>query len=117
MPELRVIGAGIGRTGTHSLKLALERLLGGRCYHMVEVFQRPEHIPVWAAAAKGEPVDYRRLLDGYVAAVDWPSAAFWPELAAAFPDAVIVLSSRDADGWWRSASRTIFEAMRRGPGA
>lgn len=115
MADIRVVGAGLGRTGTHSLKLALERLLGGRCYHMSEVFQRPEHVPIWHAAARGEPVDFRKLLDGYVAAVDWPPAAFWPELSAAFPDAVIVLSSRDADAWWNSASRTIFEIMRRAP--
>ncbi len=115
MTELRVIGAGLGRTGTHSLKLALERLLGAPCYHMVELFRRPEHIPLWAAAAKGETVDFRKLLDGYAAAVDWPAAAFWPELASAFPNALIVLSARDADGWWKSASRTIFETMRREP--
>ena len=116
MPNLRVIGAGLGRTGTHSLKIALERLLGGPCYHMVEVFKRPEHVAVWHAAAKREPVDWRALLDGYAAAVDWPAAAFWSEIAAAFPDALIVFSTRDAEGWWKSADRTIFATFRRGAG-
>src|SRR5215831_5036256 len=102
MADLRVIGAGLGRTGTHSLKLALERLLGAPCYHMAEVFRRPQDIPIWHAAAKGEPVD-------------WPPAAYWSQLAEVFPDAIIVLSVRDADAWWKSASNTIFATYKRGP--
>lgn len=116
MPEMRVIGAGIGRTGTHSLKIALERLLGAPCYHMVEVFEKPQHVPLWHAAAQGEKVDFRKMLEGYASAVDWPASAFWPELAKTFPNAIILLSTRDVDGWWKSASRTIFETMRRPPG-
>ena len=112
---LQVVGAGLGRTGTHSLKVALEQLLGGPCYHMIEVFGRPEDIPVWHDAARGKAPDWRTFLAGYDAAVDWPAAAFWQELSEANPEAVILLSVRDADGWWRSADRTIFEAMRRPP--
>jgi len=115
MSDLRVIGAGLGRTGTHSLKLALERLLGAPCYHMAEVFRRPQDIPIWHAAAKGEPVDWRALLSGYAAAVDWPVAGFWPQIAEVFPEAIIVLSLRDADSWWKSASSTIFEIYPRPP--
>jgi hypothetical protein len=107
---LRVVGAGLGRTGTHSLKLALERLLGAPCYHMMEVFERPDDIPVWQRAAAGEMPDWERFLDGYAAAVDWPEAAFWRELSDAYPDAPVLLSTRDVDGWWRSASSTIFSA-------
>lgn len=109
---LKLIGAGVGRTGTLSLRHALETLLGEPCYHMFEVREHPEHIPLWHAAARGEAVDWRALLSPYGAAVDWPAAAFWPEIAAAFPDAVILLSTRDAEGWWRSASGTIFEVIR-----
>ena len=105
---LRVVGAGLGRTGTMSLKLALERLLGAPCYHMAEVFVHPEHVPLWHAAARGEPVDWHALFDGYAAAVDWPVGSFWPEVAAAFPDALILLSTRSAESWWKSASQTIF---------
>ena len=105
---LRVIGAGMGRTGTYSLKLALQRLLRGPCYHMVEVFPRPAHVALWTAAGRGEPVDWNALFAGFVAAVDWPSAAFWKELAVAFPEALIVLSTRDSESWWKSASETIF---------
>jgi len=109
---LKVIGAGVGRTGTMSLKIALERLLGAPCYHIVEVFQRPAHFARWSAAARGEPIDWHALLDGFAAAVDWPSSAFWPELAAANPDAIILLSTRDSASWWRSCDDTIFEVFR-----
>ncbi|HWS45230.1 MAG TPA: sulfotransferase [Acidimicrobiia bacterium] len=111
---LRVVGAGLGRTGTHSLKLALEQLLGAPCYHMLEVFSHPEHIPVWQAAVDGEPVDWNAVMDGYVAAVDWPAAAFWRELADANPGAIVLLSTRSgADAWWKSAHDTIFEISQR----
>jgi hypothetical protein len=115
MPDLRVIGAGLGRTGTHSLKVALERLLRAPCYHMAEVFKRPQDIPVWQSAINGQPVDWRALFADYAAVVDWPAAAFWPQIAEVFPDAIILLSVRDADGWWKSASRTIFEVSKRPP--
>jgi hypothetical protein len=109
---MRVVGAGLGRTGTNSLKLALEQLLGGRCYHMLEVFGRPDDVGVWHAAVKGEPVDWDALFTDFSATVDWPSSAFWKPISQAFPDAVILLSSRDSEGWWNSADRTIFEGFR-----
>jgi hypothetical protein len=113
---LQVVGAGLGRTGTHSLKLALEQLLSGPCYHMIEVFEHPEHVPLWHAAVRGERFDWDGIFDGYVAAVDWPAAAFWREIAATNPDAPVLLSVRDdAEAWWRSAHATIFEAMDRPP--
>lgn len=104
----RVVGAGLGRTGTHSLKIALEQLLGGTCHHMVEVFQHPDEMPVWEAAAEGTMPDWQQFLAGYSATADWPSAAFWPEISAAFPDAIVLLSERDPDAWYRSAHNTIF---------
>ena len=96
---LQVVGAGLGRTGTHSLKAALEQLLGGPCYHMIEVFGRPDDIPVWHAAINGDLPDWNAFLSDYRAAVDWPASAFWRELADANPDAVVLLSTRsDSDG-------------------
>jgi hypothetical protein len=107
--SLLVVGAGVGRTATHSLKIALERLLGGRCYHMVEVFAHPEHVPLWHAAMRNEPVDWSDLFDGYQATVDWPGAAVWREISVAYPDALVLLSTRrTSDEWYASASRTIF---------
>jgi hypothetical protein len=112
---LRVVGAGVGRTGTLSLKTALEELLGGRCYHMLETFGRPDDLPVWEAAVLGEPPDWREFLADFDAAVDWPASAFWRELADAFPDAIVLLSTRSStDAWWTSATSTIFERMREG---
>ncbi len=111
---LRVVGAGLPRTGTKSLKEGLERILGGRCYHMVEVFEHVEHVPLWREALRGRPPDWNEFLADYVAAVDWPASAFWRELAEANPDALIVLSVRDdPESWWRSADRTIFTITRR----
>lgn len=110
--SLQVIGPGVGRTGTNSLKLALERLLGGRCHHMWEVGADAERqVPLWTAAIEGRPVDWHDLMDGFVAQVDWPGASFWPELTSAFPDALVVLSVRPAEEWYASASNTIFEAI------
>jgi hypothetical protein len=113
---LKVVGAGVGRTGTHSLKLALETLLGEPCYHMVEVFGHPEHIATWGAAVRGEPVDWDALFAGYAAAVDWPAAGFWRELSAAYPEAIVLLSMRESpEVWWRSANATIYRARREPP--
>lgn len=108
---LGVLGAGFGRTGTLSLKLALERLGFGPCYHMLEVMAHPEHSPLWSAAGDGEPVDWDTLFEGYRAAVDWPACRFWRELAQAFPAARIILSVREPERWYESARATIFQAM------
>lgn len=101
----------MGRTGTHSLKVALERLLGGTCHHMVEVFPDPDQMAGFTAAIEGRPVDWHRLMDRFTTQVDWPGASFWPELSAAFPDSLVILSVRDPAGWYRSASATIFQGM------
>ncbi|MCU1426336.1 MAG: hypothetical protein JWL83_336 [Actinomycetia bacterium] len=115
--SLQVVGAGVGRTGTHSLKLALEELLGGPCYHMLEVFDHGEHVPLWEAAVEGDLQDWDAIFGKYNATVDWPSASFWPELSVAYPDALILLSVRDADDWWRSATNTIFQTLTNPPPA
>lgn len=114
--SLRVVGAGVGRTGTHSLKLALEQLLGGPCHHMLEVLGNPEgQVPGWTDAIEGRPVDWDTLLDGYKAIVDWPGGAFWRELLAANPDALVLLSVRDPEAWYRSATDTIFNTFDMAP--
>jgi hypothetical protein len=112
MGTLRIVGAGLGRTGTNSLKLALEGLLRGPCYHMFELAERPGDLAGWHSAVRGEPVDWDELLRGYVAAVDWPAAAFWRELAAANPGALVLLSIRDSpQAWWESMQRTIVPTI------
>lgn len=108
---LRVIGAGVGRTGTYSLKLALEKLGFGPCHHMEEViFDMPRHVPLWAAAAKGKP-DWEEIYRGYTSAVDWPTAGFFRELSKTYPSAKFVLTSRSTESWVESFSATIYKLL------
>jgi Sulfotransferase domain len=109
---LRVVGAGLGRTGTHSLKVALERLLDGPCYHMSALIEREADTPVWAAAIRREDVDWTGFLSGFSATVDWPACAFWEPIAAAHPDAIVLLSMRESpEAWWTSFERTIAQTL------
>ena len=111
--SLSVIGAGLGRMGTLSLKLALERLGLGPCHHMREVFRRPRLLRHWRDAAAGRPVAWEEVFAGYRSTVDWPSTRFWRELAAAYPEAKIILTVRPEAAWWASFSRTIPLLLRR----
>jgi hypothetical protein len=110
---LSVIGAGLGRTGTLSLKIALEQLGLGPCYHMKEVFEHLDHVPMWQRAADGEAVDWDALFAGYRSAVDFPAAAFYEALAAHYPAAKVILTVRDPDRWFQSVDATIFHPLRR----
>lgn len=105
---LSVIGAGLGRTGTLSLKLALEQLGFGPCYHMLEVLKNPKAPGYWEAAADRQPVDWGEIFKGYGSTVDWPSATFYRELAEAYPEAKVVLTVRDPQAWFASTQATIF---------
>lgn len=108
---LQVIGAGVGRTGTYSLKLALEQLGYGPCHHMEELIHNPQrHIPLWTAAVQGKP-SWDAAYEGYNSAVDWPTAAFWRELATVYPQAKIILTIRSPESWYESFSETIFKLM------
>ncbi|MEZ6011419.1 MAG: sulfotransferase [Hyphomonas sp.] len=108
---LKVISAGFGRTGTLSLKQALEELGFGPCHHMMEVIENGEkQVPLWNGALAGKP-DFEAIYMGYSSAVDWPSAAFWKELADDYPDAKIILSSRSAESWYASISETILATV------
>jgi hypothetical protein len=110
--SLKVIGAGFGRTGTMSLKYALEQLGFGPCYHMIETREHPEHDALWLALARGQSEDWHAILDGYAASVDWPAIMIWKEFAAAYPQAKVILTVRDPERWYESASKTIFARMR-----
>ena len=113
--NLSVVGAGLPRTGTHSLKLALEQLLGGHCYHMSEIPGHPFDLgPGWTLALQGGTPDWNELINEYVATVDWPASMFWRELSETYPDALVLLSVRDsADTWYQSLSETILPVARR----
>ena len=106
--SLKVIGAGFPRTGTISQKLALEQLGFGPCYHMSELHQRPEHMPLWTAAALGEAVDWDAIFAGWGSTTDAPGCAFYRQLAEVYPDARVILSVRDEEAWFASTQNTIL---------
>lgn len=113
---MQVISPGYGRTGTLSLKVGLERLLQAPCFHMVDLASTPESLDWWTSVPSN--VDWRQVFDGYEAIAGWPAAFFYNDLVAAFPEAKVILSSRDSNSWWTSAWFTIFKAMnRRGSGS
>lgn len=105
---LKVIGAGFGRTGTHSLKNAIEQLGFGPCHHMYEVRRSPEQIAAWSNIVRGSAPDWDGLFDGYVSQVDWPGSHYWQDLAAHFPDAKVILTTRNAEAWYASICKTIL---------
>ena len=105
---LKVIGAGFGRTGTNSLKVALEQLGYAPCHHMKEVGPSLSQIRWFDAASKGEPVNWDDVFEHFEAAVDWPAAAYYQELSEHYPNAKVILSVRDAEGWYNSAAASIY---------
>ena len=107
---MRIIGAGFGRTGTMSLKAALERLGVGPCLHMIDVIRAPELAEPWRRRVAGEPVDWTAALADWGSTVDWPGCSYWEELADVFPDAPILLNDRDGDAWYESCLQTIHAA-------
>lgn len=110
---LKVVGAGYGRTGTASLKLALERLDLAPCHHMSEVLPNPDRVALWTRIGNGEaaadPTLWDRAFDGYNATVDWPGATHWRALMRHYPGAKIILSRRDAGRWFDSVNATILK--------
>ena len=111
---LKIIGAGLGRTGTMSLKLALEQLGFGPCYHMAEVFAGGRrNVPLWLDVVRGNP-DWDAVFAGYQSTTDYPACTYWRELTALYPDAKVILTVRDAESWFDSVSETIFSPQMQG---
>src|SRR4051812_40029429 len=109
--NLQVIGAGFGRTGTMSLKTALEQLGFGPCYHMIETRTHAGHDQLWLDAVDGRSVDWDVVFDGFRSTVDWPSCTFWDVLLDRNPDAKVLLSRRDPEAWYRSITSTILPSI------
>jgi Sulfotransferase domain len=109
---LQVIGGSFGRTGSHSLALALETIGLGPCYHTHAFQDHHEHQPLWQDALDGKPVDWEALFNGYRSTVEWPTVAFLPQILEAFPRACVVLTLRDPESWYESATATIFKSLR-----
>jgi hypothetical protein len=106
--SIQIIGAGFGRTGTASLKLALEKLGYDKCYHMSELIQHPEQVVYWEALRAGQGPDWETLFAGYKATVDFPGCMYYKEMMKRYPNAKVILTLRDADKWWQSANDTIY---------
>lgn len=111
---LRVIGTGFGRTGTDSMREALNILGFGPCHHMYEVIAKPEQKARWRAMVAGGPKDWASLFEGYTACVDWPSAAYWRELIEVYPEAKVILTWRSPESWWESFAKTILKGISSG---
>ena len=112
---MQLIGAGFGRTGTLSLKGAIEMLDAGPCYHMLEVGRNARHAKLWHDAATGQPVDWDALFSDYAATVDWPACYFWRELVARYPDAKVLLSVSSPEKWYKSVHDTIYQSIGSAP--
>jgi hypothetical protein len=111
---LKVIGAGLGRTGTFSLKFALEHLGLGPCYHMSEVFAGGRrNVPLWLDAVQRKP-NWTAIFEGFESTTDYPACTYWRELADFYPGAKVILTVRDADSWFDSVSETIFSEQMQG---
>jgi hypothetical protein len=108
---LEVIGAGFGRTGTLSLKLALERLGFGPCHHMIELIEDAEQLDLWSRVAEdGGAADWDMVYRDFRATVDWPGAAYWRPLVQHYPEAKVILTVRDPRKWYESAYASIYRA-------
>ena len=105
---LKVIGTGFGRTGTDSMRKALEILGFGPCHHMRELIKDPEHERLWRLVVAGAKPDWDLLLGHYASCVDWPTAYYWPQLVEAFPEARVILTWRTAESWWASFEKTLL---------
>jgi hypothetical protein len=108
---LSVVGSGFGRTGTKSLKEALEILGVGPCHHMHDLFETPDTIAGWQRASRGESVEWEQMFDGYLSQIDWPGSHYWRELTEAFPESLVIHTIRPEDVWCRSFERTIGKLL------
>lgn len=111
--SLKVIGTGFGRTGTDSMRTALNILGFGPTHHMFELSEHPDLYQRWIDLAHGAPPDWDSLFEGYSSCVDWPSAYYWRELIELYPDAHVLLTWRSAESWWKSFEGTILQIMKR----
>ena len=104
---MKLIGAGLPRTGTLSQKIALEMLGLAPCYHMVNVLTDLPQTERWRQALNGD-VALTEIFQGFEATVDWPGAFFYRDLLDLYPDAKVLLSVRSGESWARSMHDTIW---------
>lgn len=110
---IRVIGAGLARTGTMSTKVALQQLGFDKCYHMIDLLSNPQNVHYWEAAQRGEKVNWDEVFEGYQATVDYPGCRYYKQYMELYPDAKVLLNVRDPDKWYESTRDTIYEVAHR----
>ena len=113
---LQVIGTGQARTGTTSLKEALEHLGFGKCYHMFELMNHPDQLIYFEKAERGEEVNWDELLEGYHSACDMPIIGYYKQVIEKYKDAKVIHTTRDAESWYKSMTDTVFWAVKPSPG-
>jgi hypothetical protein len=105
---MKVIGAGLPRTATTTLMVALEQLGFAPCYHMRDLLgDLRSGLPLWEALADGR-TDWERIFAGAQSSCDWPSARYWRELIDHYPKAKVILTVRRPDGWVASMRETVW---------
>jgi hypothetical protein len=108
---ISIIGAGVGRTGTYSLRLAINQLGFGPCHHMEEVLKNMDvQVPLWSEALKGN-TNWSSIYKGFKSAVDWPTAGFFRELIKEYPTAKFILTERNPENWADSFGSTIYKLI------
>ena len=105
---MKVIGVGFGRSGTMSLKQALEDLGAGPCFHMIDLIRNPDKVEPWHDAAINGEKNWDEMFSGYESTIDWPGCSFWEELIEVHPDSPVLLNVRDFDGFYKSCQNTIW---------
>jgi hypothetical protein len=108
---LGVIGAGFGRTGTKTVKNALEIIGAGPCHHMHELVERPENLKLWSSVLDGTEINWNQIFQGYNSQIDWPGAVYWKELAVFYPEAKVIHTVRDPESWYESLTNTIIQTL------
>jgi len=109
--SLSVIGTGLSRTGTTTLRKVLEELGFSPCYNSTELFIRPRGIEFWEGLEQGEEVDFENFFSNYNGIIGFPGYIFHQQLKAEYPDARVILSYREPEEWYEDISKTVFESV------
>ncbi|KAJ7457774.1 hypothetical protein FB451DRAFT_1047186 [Mycena latifolia] len=114
---MRVLVLGFFRTGTACERCTMRTTLGYKdTHHMQNVLANPVEADVWTEAIdakfEGKGISFGRaewdqLLGNCQAVTDVPAILFSEELIAAYPDAKVILTTRDPAAWWKSYAGSL----------
>jgi len=108
---LKVIGTGLPRTGTASLKGALQLLGYQQTYHMDNLLNNPSQVHYWVELFDTGSTDYDALFEGFAASTDFPGFFAYKALLKQYPDSKFILTTRDPDIWYESIKNTVYQAV------